>query len=333
MEKSTLSVLVVDDYVPWRRFVLSSLQKWPEIRVVGEASDGAEAIQKTSQLKPDLILLDIGLPTMNGIEAARQIRQESPDTRVLFCSENCFPDVAAEALRAGAGGYLVKSDARSDLLCALVAVIQEKRFVSRRLAGHAFAETSGTGIRDQKHAVQFYAHDAVLLDELAALFRGSLGEGRSVAAVMTSSHRSGLEKRLLAQDPDVSEATESGRLRLFDAEQALSEFMQAAGPSRERFLLHFGNMLHKLKAASVAKGGEIVVFGEMVAVLWAQRKYDAAIRLEELWNELGLTSPFYLCCAYPANAFRDGMTLVPCYEICAQHSDVVSSFWNLRSFA
>ena len=317
----------MDDYEPWRRFILSSLQKWPQLQVVGEASDGQEAVQKSQQLQPDLILLDIGLPTMNGIEAARQIRQQSPNSRILFCSENLSSEVAEEALRSGAGGYLVKSDAGTDLLSAVTSVIQGKRFVSRTLSGHAFAEASDSGlVRHQGHVVQFYTEDAVLLDGLAALFGGSLAEGQSVAAIVTSSHRSGLDTRLLAQGVDVSEATQNGRLCILDADQALSEFMEPAGPSRERFLLQFGNMLRTLQAATVAKRSGVVVFGEMVAVLWAQQKYDAAIRLEELWNELALTCSFSLCCAYPANAFRDGLTLVPYSEICAQHSKVVSSF-------
>lgn len=187
MQKSIVSVLIVDDYEPWRHFMRSSLQQWPELQVVGEASNGLEAVQKSRHLQPDLIVLDIGLPTMNGIEAARQIRQRSPNARILFCSENLSPDVAEEALRAGAAGYLVKSDAGSDLFTALTSVMAGKCFISRALARHAFAETSDSGlVRDPGHVVQFYTDDAALLDELAGLFRGSLGEGRSVAAIMTS---------------------------------------------------------------------------------------------------------------------------------------------------
>ena len=78
MATSTIRVLVVDDYEPWRRFVCSTLQKRPELQVVGEVSDGLEAVQQAEQLQPDLIVLDIGLPTMNGIEAARRIREVSP---------------------------------------------------------------------------------------------------------------------------------------------------------------------------------------------------------------------------------------------------------------
>jgi hypothetical protein len=87
--------------------------------------------------------------------------------------------------------------------------------------------------------VQFYTDDAVLLDGLAVLFGGSLAKGRSVASIMMSSHRSGLERRLLAQGVDVREAIQNGRLCILDADQALSEFMEPAGPNRERFLLQF----------------------------------------------------------------------------------------------
>jgi hypothetical protein len=164
------------------------------------------------------------------------------------------------------------------------------------------------------------------LDELAALFRRCLGEGQSVAAIMTSAHRCGVERRLLAQGINVSEATEDGTLCMLDADQALSEFMEAAGPSRELFLLRLGNILRTLQAAAAPKRGGVVVFGEMVAVLWAQKQYDAAIRLEQLWNELALMCSFHLCCAYPVSAFRERLPGGPYAQICAQHSHVVSAF-------
>ena len=99
---------------------------------------------------------------------------------------------------------------------------------------------------------------------------------------------------------------------MLDADQALSKFMDLE-PDRaaSAFSCSSENMLRKLQAASVAKCPGVVVFGERVAVLWAQKKYDAAIRLEELWNEFVLTCSFYLFCAYPANVFRNGSTLVP----------------------
>jgi DNA-binding NarL/FixJ family response regulator len=106
---------VVDDYEPWRRFVSTTLQKQPGLQIIGEAVDGLEAVQKAQQLQPDLILLDIGLPTLNGIEAARRIRELSPKSKILFVSDNRSWDIVEEALRTGAVGYVVNSDAAREL--------------------------------------------------------------------------------------------------------------------------------------------------------------------------------------------------------------------------
>jgi DNA-binding NarL/FixJ family response regulator len=140
--KETIRVLVVDDYEPWRRFACSRLQKQPEYQVSGEASDGLEAVQQAQQLHPDLILLDVGLPILNGIEAARRIRKVTPTSKILFVSENRSVDVAQAALNNGADGYVVKSDAAGELLAAVKAVLKGRRFVSASLADHFSVATT-----------------------------------------------------------------------------------------------------------------------------------------------------------------------------------------------
>jgi DNA-binding NarL/FixJ family response regulator len=137
---SSLSVLVVEDYEPFRRFICSMLGKRPELRIVGEVSDGLEAVQKAQELQPGLILLDVGLPTLTGIEAARQIRDVSPESKILCVSQEFSADVVQEALRAGARGYVVKTHVGIELLAAVEAVCQGRRFVSAGLAGHVPAE-------------------------------------------------------------------------------------------------------------------------------------------------------------------------------------------------
>jgi DNA-binding NarL/FixJ family response regulator len=119
---------------------------------------------------------------MNGIEAARQIRQQSPIPRILCCSENLSPDVAESALQAGAGGYLVKSDAGRDLLSAVALVILGKCFVSRALAGQVFAKAPDSGLgRNQGHVVQFYVDEDVLLANLRPCFEAlSARDNRSL---------------------------------------------------------------------------------------------------------------------------------------------------------
>jgi DNA-binding NarL/FixJ family response regulator len=143
---SSTRVLVVDDYEPWRHFVSAALRSQPELEIIGQVSDGAEAVRQARELRPDLILLDIGLPTINGIEAARRIRECTPQSKILFVSENRSPDIAEEALATGAGGYLVKSYASSELLPAIKAVLEGKRFVSASLAGHFLLATTLTTI-------------------------------------------------------------------------------------------------------------------------------------------------------------------------------------------
>jgi DNA-binding NarL/FixJ family response regulator len=119
---ATVRVLLVDDYEPWRQFVCSVLQKRPELEIVGEVADGLEAVQQAGELHPDVILLDIGLPTLNGIEAARRLRRISPDIKILFVSQESSADVVQEALSTGARGYVVKTNA-SDLLSAMNTVL------------------------------------------------------------------------------------------------------------------------------------------------------------------------------------------------------------------
>src|SRR5204862_4944745 len=97
METPIVRIIVVDDYEPFRRFVCSMLEQRPELRVVGEASDGLEAVQKAEELQPDLILLDIGLPALNGMEAARRIRKLAPHSKILFVSMESSPEVVQEA--------------------------------------------------------------------------------------------------------------------------------------------------------------------------------------------------------------------------------------------
>lgn len=134
-------ILVVDDFLPYRQFVSSILQERPGWQVTGEASDGLEAVQRAEELQPDLILLDIGLPKLNGIEAAGRIRNLAPQSKILFVSQESSADVVEEALRLGARGYILKAYAQRDLLAAVEAVLEGKRFVSSGLDGNWASST------------------------------------------------------------------------------------------------------------------------------------------------------------------------------------------------
>ena len=148
MEGSITRIIVVEDNEPFRRFVCSALVKRPELQIVGEVSDGLEAVHKFEELQPDLILLDIGLPTLNGIDAARRIRKVAPHSKILFVTQESSTDVAQEALALGAQGYVVKAHAGRELLVAVEAVRQGRRFVSAGLAGHVPAELGDSQVSE-----------------------------------------------------------------------------------------------------------------------------------------------------------------------------------------
>src|SRR6267142_2509374 len=125
--KSQISVIVAEDYEPFRRFLCSTLAKDSALQVVAEVHDGLEAVRRAEELRPDLILLDIGLPTLNGIEVARRIRELVPESKILFVSQESSADVVQAALAAGARGYVVKTDAGSELLIAVKVVLRGER--------------------------------------------------------------------------------------------------------------------------------------------------------------------------------------------------------------
>jgi CheY-like chemotaxis protein len=177
------------------------------LRVVAVASDGLEAVLKSEELQPDLILLDIGLPTISGIEAARRIRKVAPKSKILFCSQEGDVDVARMALSEGGHGYVVKSDANNELFPAVEAVMQGKKFVSCRLAGPASTNLMdsqmGDALRTEDaiapppdlilqrkgvtrcHAVHFYSDDSLFLDGFTRFIGTALRNGSTAVFIGT----------------------------------------------------------------------------------------------------------------------------------------------------
>ena len=180
MAESITRVLAVDDYQPWHSFYKRALAKQANLQVVGCVSDGSEAVQQAQELQPHLILLDIGLPKLNGIEAAHRIREVSPMSKILFISENRSPEVIEKALSDGANGYVVKSDAARDLLLAVVAVLAGKRFVSPSVAGQVLATSStktpqGSRPTDRNPYLEF-AGSASISEFLASIIAGTAAD-------------------------------------------------------------------------------------------------------------------------------------------------------------
>ena len=126
----TIRILVVDDHPIVRQGLKTLLEGHAGWEVIGEASDGAEALEKAKDLTPDVMVLDVTMPRMNGLEACRLLRRQSPALEILFVTQHDSPQMMREALEAGARGYVVKSNAARDLLAAVEAVSQHRVFTA-----------------------------------------------------------------------------------------------------------------------------------------------------------------------------------------------------------
>jgi DNA-binding NarL/FixJ family response regulator len=134
----TVRILLVDDHPIVRQGLKTILEGHSGWEVIGEASDGAEAVEKAGRLQPDVIVLDVTMPTMNGLEACRLLRKMVPQLEILFVTQHDSPHMMREALEAGARGYVVKSNAARDLLEAVEAVSEHRAFTAlngRDIAG------------------------------------------------------------------------------------------------------------------------------------------------------------------------------------------------------
>jgi PAS domain S-box-containing protein len=173
--------------------------------------------------------------------------------------------------------------------------------------------------------VQLYTDDGFLIDVLSRFVGGALAVGDGALVVATKSHRVALEKRLSAHGLDAAKAILQGRFVVLDATETLSKFMVNGSVDDQRFNDIIGGVLTQVRSAVDGKERRIAVFGELVALLWAEGKPQMAIRVEQLWNDLAESHSFSLLCAYPMTGFHNEGHIEPFLTMCGQHSGVVPS--------
>lgn len=340
-----IRILVADDFAPWRRFLSSFiLAKEPAWHIVCEVSDGADAVAKAEELKPELILLDLSLPKLNGIEAARQIRKSAPNSKIIFLSAFDSVELVEEALNAGANGYIAKLDA-CELVEGVESVFRGKQFVSSRITGRNVAESPQTfdkttidevrwsqsdHAQDAKftpyHEVRFYSTDEDFLRSVTRFIGTALKFGNAGIVVATKPHRDLLLEGLRALNMDIDSLIQQGAYVSLDAEEALSAFMINGWPDTGRFLEGFNHLIESALRAAKAKHPRVAMFGESVALLWAEGKREATIRLEQLSNELAKNRKVDILCAYPFS-LRIQEDKHSFGAICAEHSAVHARYW------
>ncbi|HEY6369807.1 MAG TPA: response regulator [Candidatus Sulfotelmatobacter sp.] len=315
-------ILVVDDFEPFRRFVCSTLTGRPDLQVISEASDGREAVQKAQDLQPDLVVLDIGLPNLNGVGAARQIRTLCPQSKIVFLSQESSAEVVQEALDLGAVGYVVKTDAGTELLAAVDAARQNRQFVSRGLSWHhhhhATNIEAAESNRDRalpslapgrsgalgSHKLEFYSGDAALVVGFSAFIETALNAGNAAIVVATESHRESLLRTLQEHGVDIAAARERGRYFALDAGHIISAFMRNDLPDPVLFRGVLGELIAAAGRGSAGPPSRVAICGECSSILWAQGKADAAIQVERLCNQVTEQDQLDILCGLPLSTFE-----------------------------
>lgn len=340
---SLYKALIIEDFARIRQSALLILQQRADFQVIYEAADGLEGVQRAQELQPDLILLDIGLPKLNGIEAARQIRKVSPDSKILFLTQESSAEVIREALSLGVQGYLLKSDMDGELLLAVDAILQGKQFVSSRLraktdskeikrdppADHVRSEQQGGPPPKSKnsrvHILASYKDDASFVDGFTHFIEAALKMANPVIVVATGPHRDTLLQRLRARGWDMDSAIESGSYMSLDASVLLSEFMVNDWPDATRLFGIADDLIPKAAKAGKKPQSKVAVCGECSPILWAQGKVEAAIEAEHLWDEVARKHDVDILCGYLTGDFgSEGIN--PMFErICSEHSAAYSA--------
>jgi DNA-binding NarL/FixJ family response regulator len=341
VESARTRILVVDDHEQWRRFIGSTLATRPQFHIIGTVSDGLEAVQKAEELLPDLIVLDISLPGLNGIEAARRIRESSPEIKVLLISENSQPEIAESAFRLGALGYVLKSRAEAELLPAVDAVLQGQRFVSAHLSGSLprpkdekvtyrprcttsdEPSLSAQKPRDRRrHEVEFYPDHSAFVAGFARFVEARLKDGNAVIVIVSEPHRAGLIQRLKACGVDAESMTERQRLFLMDAEKTLSTFMVNDMPDPALCARTVVDVIAGAAKHAEGKYARVAICGECAPTLLAAGKAEAAVRVEHLWDVLTEGYETDTLCGYVWSAIPREQRSLVVTRICAEHSAV-----------
>jgi FixJ family two-component response regulator len=270
-----------------------------------------------------VILLDIGLPGLNGIEAARRIRQLSPNSKIIFLTMETSLDVVRVALSTGAEGYVRKTDAHGDLLLAIDAVLRGEQFLSNSLKSYR-REVAPEKKAPHRHEVQFYSEDAVFLNSFTRFISAALQAGDVAIVIATESHRNSLVEKLKAQGLDIDAAIRQGTYIPLDVVKTLSTFMVNDMPDSDRFFEVAGDLIRTAAKAGQREHPPIVACGECAPLLLAEGKADAAIRLEQLWDQLATTYELEILCGYALSSFHGEEDEPVFHSICEEHSAVYS---------
>lgn len=341
MRRSRVRALIVDDFKEWRQELRSLLERTHIAQVVGEAVDGLDAVQKAQELQPELILLDVGLPKLSGLQALRLIKDCVPQAKVLFVSENRSWEIAQEALQVGALGYLVKSDVGRELLPAVSRVLENQQFFSSSLAtswptsiaSSDHSRPGGSEILSHsppqniaiRHEVAFYEDDAALAHGFARTAKGVLKAGHLLVIIASEFHRRLVHSELNNNGIEIQVMTRAGRLIELDAVDVLSKIMVKELPDPILCAKMLDDLVPEAKDHGNPDAGRVAICGECAATLLSCGNKEGAVRLEHLWDGLLSTYAADTLCGYLWGSFPHRQRTPLFRRICAEHSAIHGS--------
>ena len=334
----SIRILLVDDIESVRRGLRSFLFSRADFLICGEAVDGLDAIEKAKALQPDVVLMDITMPRMSGLDATRILRRELPESKIIIVSQNDPAIVHRQAQEVGAAGSVAKVDISRDLLPMIDSLVGprngeiaskvvskkedplntsfpegvvslESRFLTEgEIGGHINRDDqyepwcsllADAAPRD--HIVQLYQDEKFLSRAVCRFAVSAINHGEGVILVPTSAHWNALRPRLDAEGVDIKAAQASGQLTVVDADQLLPGFMRNAMPDAPLFLGLAGETIAR------ARGGDrftkVRWWGEMVNVLWERGDVAASMGLEDLFHKLAHDQEIAIFCSFLMDNF------------------------------
>ena len=334
----SIRILIVDDHKAVRHSIRSLLSARAEWFICGEAEDGLDAIEKANSLRPDVVLMDIAMPRMDGVQATKIIRQGVPEAEVVLISQNDLSAGRIQATEIDARDFVSKCDLSRDLLSAIDKVVsqrfpkiapdrngREDSTVAQGLfdsfsmiENHRLKQNNGgrmnRHVHDEPwcglladaaprdHIVQLYQDEQFLSRAVCRFAVSAINHGEGVILVPTSAHWNALRPRLEAEGVDVQAAQASGQLTVVDADQLLPSFMRDAMPDAPLFLGLAGETIAN------ARGGDrftkVRWWGEMVNVLWERGDVAASMGLEDLFHKLAHDHEIAIFCSFLMDNFN-----------------------------
>ena len=315
-------VLVVDDYEPWRRRVAAELVKSGRWRVVGEAADGVEALRAANALQPDIIILDVGLPALNGVDAARRILGDDPGARILFLTAQSSPDIAEAALATGARGYLLKAEAGGKLMLAVEAIAAGAWFISPGLPTALVERTRERTRPGHSHDAVFHADDASLVNDYARFAEAALANGQPVAIVAAAGRLERVRERLHERGVAIDAAIQDGRYVGVDVAPELPKVFAGGRLDEERCRASAAALIETM-ARRAPGTRRVAIAGEIAPSFWRDGRTDAVLCVERAWDGIARDMGVDLLCGYVIDPSRVAEGDYSVFRgICAEHGTV-----------